>query len=164
MRPSVLALYFVVLLAGAAALATAAPAASPLIPKSAVYAGKNSQSKPIKIFVSKQGKRIGYTIHVKLECANGSSFPTYWTTEGRFYKDYWIRPKQNGTFSLKSHNELTDENDSIYKARAEINGRFVSSKLVTGRFRGHMDSFYSDGTPFTQCDTGAVSWSAKRTK
>ncbi len=151
-------------LACVAVFAVAAPAAAPLIPKSAVYTGKTSQGKVAKIFVSKQGKRIGYTIHVELLCTNGGTDKTYWTTEGPFYKRFWIRPKRNGTFSLKSSNEVKLETGDTLKARAEFSGRFKSRRLVAGRFRGHGDWFNADGTPYTQCDTGPITWSAKRTK
>ena len=154
----------IIVFACVAALATSAPAAAPLIPKSAVYTGKTSQGKVVEIFISKRGKRIGYTIHVELLCTNGATDRTYWTTQGRFYKDWWIRPKRNGTFSLKSSNEVNMESGYVLKARAQINGRFKSRRLVTGRFRGHGDWFNADGTPYTQCDTGPLTWSAKRTK
>ena len=106
-----------------AALVAAAPAAAPKLPPKATYAGKNSQKKPAKVFVSEQGKRIGYTMNVNLPCANGSSASgVYWTTEGKFYGDYWIRPKANGWFALNSANDGKWDGGT-YKASARFAGR-----------------------------------------
>jgi hypothetical protein len=145
-----------------AALVAAAPAAAPKLPLKATYAGKNSHKKPAKVFVSEQGKRIGYTMNVNLPCANGNSVAgVYWTTEGKFYRDYWIRPKANGSFALNSANDGT-WNGGTYKAWARFAGRFTSSAKTTGTFRGHIDYYNADGSLLTKCDTGPVTWSATR--
>jgi hypothetical protein len=140
-----------------AALVAAAPAATPKIPLSATYSGKNSQGKSAKIFVSKQGKRVGYTMHVApLKCTNGASDPGhYWTTEGPYAKDWWIRPTAAGAFAPKSSNQVTLSDGSLAKASAKFKGKFVSGQLVTGTFRGHVDYLNADGSLFTSCGRSA---------
>ena len=143
-------------------LAAAAPAAAPKIPLKATYAGKNSLGQAAKVFVSKQGKRVGYTMNVKLRCANGSTVTgAYWTTEGKYYSQYWIRPTANGAFALSSSNKGKWDKGT-YKASARFAGRFKSSTLTAGTFRGHLDYYNADGSLLTRCDTGAVSWTATK--
>jgi hypothetical protein len=142
--------------------AAAAPAAAPKIPLNAVYAGKNSHGKPAKVFVSKLGKRVGYTMHVKLPCANGSSVSgAYWTTEGEYYAKYWIKPTASGTFALASSNKGKWDGGT-YKASARFAGRFQSSTVTAGTFRGHIDYYKADGSLLTKCDTGVLTWTATK--
>jgi hypothetical protein len=147
----------------ALAITSVAPAAAPTIPLQATYSGKNSHGKVAKVTVSKQGKRVGYTMYVNLPCNNnGGNVPgIYWTTEGKFNKDYWIRPRPNGTFSLASSN-TAKWNKGTFKARAQFAGRFVTSSVVSGTFRGHIDYYDTAGKLLYRCDTGGVTWTAKR--
>ena len=145
-----------------AALVAAAHAAGPKLPAKAAYAGQNSHGKAARITVSKQGKRVGYTMYVKLPCANGESVDgVYWTTEGKFYGQYWIRPTAKGAFKLNSANDGTWDGGT-YKASARFAGRFTSATAATGTFRGHIAYYNADGSLLTKCDTGPVTWSVKR--
>jgi hypothetical protein len=157
----------IVVLVLAASLSPAVFAAisgiAPPIPKSARYTGTNSQGKTVKIFVSKKGKRVGYTMFVDLPCANGAVVSEIsWTTEGQFYDDYWIRPRRDGRFALNSSNSFTTSDGGRGDARAEFKGRFRSKRIVAGTFRGRIDYVDAAGNPWTSCDTSLLTWLAKK--
>ncbi len=158
----------VVVLAGsiAAALPTLAGGASPpLIPKAARYVGTTSSGTVARIFVSRNGGRIGYTIFANLGCENGAGLTRmYWTTEGEAAADYSILPGRDGSFMLNSSNlfELTDGNWG--NAAARFAGRFRTSRLVSGTFSSRVDYFDASGKPLTRCSSGNLTWKAKRTR
>jgi hypothetical protein len=151
------------LLSAAALLAAVTVTAGAAIPKKATYVGRTSQKLVAAIFVSRNGTRVGFTIFVTARCTNGTTMTGLsWSTEGKWEKDYWIRPKANGSFASNDGNTFATTDGGQGRASAVFKGRFKTARLVAGTLRGHIEYRSAEGRVTYTCDTGLLTWTARR--
>ena len=155
---------FVLLLTIATLLASATTAGGAPVPtRDAQYVGRTSQKLVAAIFISHRGTRVGFTIFVTARCTNGTTMKGIsWSTEGKWLKDYWIRPKADGTFASNDGNTFATNDGGQGRASARFKGGFKTARLVTGTLRGHVEYRSAAGRIKYTCDTGLLTWTARR--
>jgi hypothetical protein len=154
---------FVALLTIVSLACTATAGGVPAPTKNAQYVGRTSQKLVAAIFVSHRGTRIGMTIFVTMRCTNGTTMKGIsFSTEGKFAKDFWIRPKADGSFSSNTGNTFATNDGGQGRANAKFNGKFKTARLVAGTLRGHVEYRSAAGRITYTCDTGLLTWTARR--
>jgi hypothetical protein len=165
---------FLALLVLTAVLASAAPADAARPKKGGHYAGKTSQGSRIEVDVGRKGK--GFDIgadRARTACARfgRSSF--------LFAVDVLIRVRRGGGFTSTSVDIgemdlsllpllIDGRRRTVFDTTVgRLAGRFVSSRRVTGTWRFQsaiydQSTFPVDDRPVDKCDTGVITWSARR--
>lgn len=143
-----------------------APSASDaaLPTKGARYAGRTAQGLALSIRVSRRTNRriTAAEVLLRSQCGSGGRI-------GLFAVDLDVRVGRDGSFSSTDIDaESADLDAPLFDVtRYQLTGKFVSSRRVTGTWRGqsaifNSTTFPTDATALDRCDTAAVTWTARR--